>query len=61
LKVPDEVKNLNVSTVKMQRFLKLHPHLYFQNYELSIYIDGTFIIKGNLDEFLLIRQNNIRI
>lgn len=53
LKVPDEVKNLNVSTVKMQRFLKLHPHLYFKNYELSIYIDGTFIIKGNLDEFLL--------
>lgn len=53
LKVPDEVKNLNVSTVKMQRFLKLHPHLYFPNYELSIYIDGTIIIKGNLDEFLL--------
>ena len=36
LKVPDEVKNLNVSTVKIQRFLKLHPHLYFKNYELSI-------------------------
>ena len=53
LKVPDEVKNLNLSRVKMQRFLKLHPHLYFKNYELSIYIDGTFIIKGNLDEFLL--------
>ena len=54
LKIPNEVKNLKVNTVKKQRFLKLHPHLFFKSYDLSIYIDGTFIIKGNLTEFLLI-------
>ena len=53
MKIPDQVKNLNISTVKKQRFLKLHPHLFFKNYDLSIYIDGTFIIKGNLTDFLL--------
>ena len=53
LKIPDEVTILNISTVKKQRFLKLHPHLFFKNYDLSIYIDGTFIITGNLTEFLL--------
>ena len=53
LKIPDEVNILNISTIKKQRFLKLHPHLIFKNYDLSIYIDGTFIIKGNLTEFLL--------
>ena len=54
MKIPDQVKNLNISTVKKQRFLKLHPHLFFKNYDLSIYIDGTFIIKGDLNDFLLI-------
>ena len=37
LKIPNEVKNLKVNTVKKQRFLKLHPHLFFKSYDLSIY------------------------
>lgn len=53
LDIPEKIKNLNISLVKKQRFIKLHPHLFFKKYDLSIYIDGTFIIKGNLDEFLL--------
>ena len=53
LPIPDEVKNLNINLVKKQRFIKLHPHLYFKKYDLSIYIDGTFKIKGDLNEFLL--------
>ena len=39
--------------MKKQRFYKTQPHLFFKNYDLSIYIDGTFEIKGNLDDFLL--------
>ena len=39
LPIPEEVKNLNITDVKKQRFIKLHPHLYFKNYDLSIYID----------------------
>ena len=51
--LPNELKYLNISRVKKQRFIKLHPHLYFKNYSLSIYIDASFQIKGDLNEFLL--------
>lgn len=51
--IPDEIKKLKISNVRKQRYLKLHPHLYFSHYNLSIYIDACFIIKGELDEFLL--------
>ena len=53
LPIPEEVKNLNITSVKKQRYIKLHPHLYFKNYDLSIYIDATFSITGDLDIFLL--------
>ena len=50
-------QNLNFSNkrevMKKQRFYKTHPHLFFKNYDLSIYIDTTFKINGNLDDFLL--------
>ena len=51
--IEDNIKNSNISIYKKQRYYKTHPHLYFQNYDLSIYIDTTIEIKGNLDEFLL--------
>ena len=53
LPLPKELNNLNLSKFKKQRFIKLHPHLFFQNYSLSIYIDTSFQIKGDLNEFLL--------
>ena len=40
-------------TIKQQRFIKTHPHLFFENYDLSIYVDATYEIKGKLDDFLL--------
>ena len=51
--LPEKVNNLNVSLIKKQRFIKTHPHIFFPNYDISIYMDSTFKIKGNLDEFLL--------
>jgi len=42
-----------IELIKKQRFYKVLPHLFFQDYDLSIYIDSTFKIKGNLDNFLL--------
>ena len=53
LHIGEEIKSLNLSTFKLQRYFKTHPHLYFKKYNLSIYIDASFEIKGNLDEFLL--------
>ena len=51
--IEDDIKNSNISVYKKQRYYKTHPHLYFQNYDLSIYIDTNIEIKGNLDVFLL--------
>ena len=42
-----------IDKIKRQRFYKTHPHLFFKNYDLSIYVDATFEVKGNLNEFLL--------
>ena len=61
LPIPEDVKNLNVTKVKKQRFIKLHPHLYFKNYDLSIYIDATFAITGDLNEFLLIPEESLAV
>lgn len=53
LKVPEFIKNLPVKEVKKQRYIKTHPHLFFQNYSLSLYIDGNINITGNLSEFIM--------
>ena len=53
LPIPKELNHLNLSIIKNQRFIKLHPHLFFPNYNLSIYIDTSFQIFGDLNEFLL--------
>ena len=53
LPITEEIKNLDIKTVKKQRFIKTHPHLFFQNYSLSIYIDATYSIIGDLNEFIL--------
>ena len=41
--------NFNINIIKKQRFLKLHPHLFFKNYDVYIYIDSSFIIIGDLN------------
>ena len=48
--ITDKVK---VSKIKMTRFFKLFPHLFFKDYEISIYIDASYIINGDLNELLL--------
>ena len=42
-----------IELIKKQRFFKILPHLFFKDYDLSIYIDTTFKIIGDLDSFLL--------
>lgn len=52
LPIPDIVKNLNISIIKKQRFLKLHPHLFFFEYDISLYIDSSCVIKNDLNMLL---------
>lgn len=53
VQIPEELKNMNISFFKKTRYIKIRPHLYFKNYSLSLYIDSTFSIKGDLNEFVL--------
>ena len=61
LPIPKEVKKLHVSDVKKQRYIKIHPHKFFKNYDLSLYIDANYIIKGDLNEFFTNTLNRIDI
>ena len=47
------IKKENISSLKITRFVKLFPHLFFKEYELSIYLDASYIISGDLNELLL--------
>ena len=54
LNVRKDINYLNrINRIKCQRFYKTHPHLFFKDYDLSIYFDASYESKGNLDEFLL--------
>lgn len=46
-------KNVTNNTLK-NRYLKMNPHLFFSNYDYSIYIDATLVI--NYDISLLINR-----
>lgn len=37
---------------RINRFCKLHPHLFFAKYKYSIYIDGSFKIKKNISHIV---------
>lgn len=40
------------SPVKRNRYIKMHPHVLFPNYEYSIYIDGNVSVIGDVTTFL---------
>ena len=51
--IPDYINNMNITKSKKQRFIKLHPHLFFKKYELSLYIDSIYILLGNLNNLII--------
>ena len=51
--IPEEVLKLNVSDIKKQRYMKIHPHKFFKNYDLSLYIDANYEITGDLNDYLI--------
>lgn len=48
--MPEELKDL--SAVKQQRGVKILAHRYLPDYDISIWVDGAVIVKGNINEFL---------
>ena len=53
LPIPKYILSFNLSNFKKQRYIKVHPHLFFKDYEISIYIDASYTIKDDLNKFLL--------
>lgn len=50
LPIPEELQFL--SNVKKQRIIKICPHRYLQQYDLSIWVDGNISVIGDLNEFV---------
>lgn len=48
--MPEDVKGL--SNVKQQRMVKILPHKYLPEYDVSIWVDGAVDVKGDIKEFL---------
>lgn len=43
---------------KFARFFKTHPHLFFENYEKSIWIDGNINVLGEANDFIKLLNND---
>ena len=58
--ISEEIRNSPLIKEKKENFFKINPHLFFKNYDISIYIDlTTFRIVGNLDDFVFYAINPI--
>jgi GT2 family glycosyltransferase len=44
--------------IKFARFFKTHPHLFFENYEKSIWIDGNINVLGEANDFIKLLNND---
>ncbi|MGK6351986.1 glycosyltransferase domain-containing protein [Parapedobacter sp. DT-150] len=38
--------------VRSSRYVKINPHLFLAEYEISIFIDGNFLVIGNVDQLV---------
>ena len=48
--LPEEVKDLSVT--KKQRYVKINAHKVLPEYELSIWVDGNVLVKGDLNKLI---------
>lgn len=55
------IENANMDNVHLARHIKINPHLFFPEYELSVWVDGKYQIKDDLREYVLQyqKQSNI--
>ena len=48
--IPESVKKYD--NKRINRYIKLHPHEFFPEYGISVYIDGNVDIRGDLENYL---------
>ena len=49
--IPNDLKHL--SKVKQQRILKIHPQKYLSEYDISLWVDGNFVINCDIEKDFL--------
>ena len=42
----------NFDNTKKARYVKTHPHVFFTEYEYSVWVDSNFRVIGNLEKFI---------
>lgn len=47
------IENANLDNVHLARHVKINPHLFFPDYEMSVWVDGKYQIKDDLREYAL--------
>lgn len=50
------IPNNITSPIKRNRYIKMHPHIIFPNYDYSIYVDGNIEIQEDISSFM--RESN---
>jgi CMP-N-acetylneuraminic acid synthetase len=50
--IPKEVKDKRLCTTKTARYIKINPHLFFPEYTMSLWIDGSMGIIGDIKTFI---------
>jgi len=48
--IPSELDYL--SNVKRQRNIKINPHKYLSEYDFSVWVDGNYIFKGDVNKYI---------
>lgn len=46
------LEGINLSNAKKQRYIKLHPFIFFENDTLTVYIDGNLPVNDKLYEYI---------
>jgi len=49
------------SPIKRNRYIKMHPHLFLQDYMYSVYIDGNVVIKEDISDFIRKSRSGIAV
>ena len=52
------VKNTERNNVLYARNIKMQPHIYFPDFEISVWVDGKFSINNDLREYVDLYQKN---
>lgn len=53
--IPDNIKNMD--NILINRYIKMHPHILFPNYDYSIYLDGNVEIISDLSNLISATYN----